>query len=140
MNRLRPYLPGDARLVPLQARQAGEFMDGYDNAKGPAMTLERSMAMIGGECYRVVACAGLAEVWPGRFQAWGLFGKLRPREWVLARRACRQVLEATPGRIEATAAFEPAEAFLISLGFEKEGVMRAYWKGRDHALFARVNA
>lgn len=134
MNRLRPYLPGDARLVPLQARQAGEFMDGYDNAKGPAMTLERS----DGAGFAVIACAGLHEIWPGRFVAWALFGQLSPREWVLVRRACLRVMDATQGRVEASAGFDAAEKFLVALGFEREGLMKNYWEGRDHVLFARV--
>lgn len=137
MNRLRAYLPGDALLVPLQSRQAGERMNVYDQAEGPAMTLERRTAS---GAWAVIACAGLAQVWPGRLAAWGLFGRLTLREWVQVRRACRRVLAATPGRIEATASFPEAEALLVSLGFEKEGVMRAYWQGRDHALFARVTA
>lgn len=136
MNRLRPYLPGDALLVPLQTRQSGERMAGYDAARGPAMTLERATE----DGWTVIACAGLAEIWPHRLLAWGLFGELRPREWAIARRACRKVLDATPGRIEATAVFGAAERFLTGLGFEREGVMRAYWKGRDHALFARVSS
>lgn len=131
MNRLRPYLPGDARLVPLQARQDGERLDGYDAARGPAMTLERGKG--------VIACAGLAQIWEGRALAWGLFGRLTEREWAIVRRACRTMIAATPGRIEATASFPAAERFLVGLGFEKEGVMRAYFNGRDHALFARVN-
>jgi hypothetical protein len=134
VNVLRAYRYGDARLVPIQSAQAGERHAEYDAAKGPAMTLERH----GAHGFAVIACAGLAEIWPGRFMAWALLGRLTLREFALIRQACVRVLDATPGRVEATAAFPAAEAFLVKVGFEKEGVMRAYWQGRDYALFARV--
>lgn len=130
MNRLRPYEPGDALQVSVQAAQGGEDLGVYDQALGPAMTLERDG--------RVVGVAGVAEIWPGRMQAWGLFSDLSLREWALARSACRRVLDAVPGRVEASACFPAAERFLAGLGFEKEGVMRRYYKGRDYALYARV--
>jgi len=131
MSRLRPYRAGDAWLVSLRAEQAGDRMSFYDTAEGPAMTFERDGA--------VIACAGLARVWEGRFLAWALFSDLQPRDWVEVRRAMQPVIKAQRGRIEATAAFPAAERFLVGLGFEREGIMRSYHNGRDHALYAQVN-
>jgi len=132
MSRLRPYRAGDAWLVSLRSEQAGDRMSFYDTAEGPAMTFERQGV--------VIACAGLARVWEGRYLAWALFSDLAPREWVRVRQAMHRVIGDTAGRIEATAAFPAAERFLEGLGFEKEGVMRSYHNGRDHALYAQVKS
>lgn len=95
----------------------------------------------------VIACAGLALHWPGRAGAWCLIGARFPRSgWIwLHRQVSQGLAKATADlrlrRIEAEAAYgwPPGARWLGMLGFEREGVMRAFGHGgEDFERWARI--
>lgn len=105
---------------------------------GPAWTM-----LLNG---RVIGCAGLAMAWPGRAQAWCVLAPDIPKmAWLGIHRVVAARLAQTPAlglrRIEADAlyGFPPAARWLEMLGFEREGLARAYGPGgEDFLRFARV--
>lgn len=95
---------------------------------------------------RVAGCAGVLHQWRGRALAWAFIGSTRPSEWTaIARRMASGLAAAERGgvwRIEAhaDAGFRPAQRLLEVLGFEREGLERAFSPtGRDCWLYARIN-
>jgi hypothetical protein len=143
----RRYIAGDAALIPsrdaLAAEQDAvrdEFMTGAAVPPGLAWTMtHRGMP---------VACAGFAPVWEGRFIAWSLIGPIDMRQWAaLAREVRARIAQLRAGglarRIEASApiAYAPAGVWLKALGFEFEGVARAYGPdGADYGIYAITGA
>jgi hypothetical protein len=91
----------------------------------------------------IVGCGGIATEHPGCGTAWTLLNPMASGRRMLAvDRVARRVLASCPTRrIQAHAdlSFSPAMRWLKLLGFEFEGVLRAYSPdGRDMALFSRV--
>lgn len=115
---------------------------------GQAMTPEAIEMAIGGgmalaavEDDRLFGMAGIFERWEGCGMAWALlaadFAERRFTIYKLMKRA----LDVSPfDRVEAYVVDGHGEGELLldHLGFAKEGVMRKFWQGRDHSLFARV--
>lgn len=106
-------------------------------AAGPAWTGEIAGAVVG--------CAGFRLIWPGRATAWALIGRIPPAEWVRVTAKVRAELAAAHAaghrRIEATVTtgFGPGCRWVRILGFEVEGIARAYDpSGNDHFLYARI--
>jgi RimJ/RimL family protein N-acetyltransferase len=81
-------------------------------------------------------------MWDNRAQAWALIAAGAGRHFVRMFRAMKSFLELQDiRRIEATvdARFEQGHRMMRMLGFEYEGLMRAYLPdGRDCALYGRV--
>ena len=92
-----------------------------------------------------ICCIGIEPRWPGRGAAWAFFSDhadLRDHLWIARTIKNRlSVLRCSLGlrRLEATtiAGWEPGERWLQRLGFQAEGVLRAYDPlGRDHRMYA----
>ena len=102
----------------------------------------------GGPCFsaahedRIIVCSGLVNIWENRAQAWALMSTDAGRHFVRIFRAIRSFLDLQEiRRIEATvdANFKQGHRLMHMLGFQHEGLMRAYlMDGRDCDLYARV--
>lgn len=140
----RPFGPADLERLALQEAQQDlrEWLSAPGRGEelatgGPAWT-----GIIAG---RVVGCAGIRPIWPGRATAWALIGRIPPAEWVRVtakvRAELRDAHAAGHRRIEATVSvgFEAGCRWVGALGFQFEGIARAYDPyGNDHYLYARV--
>jgi hypothetical protein len=139
-----PFRPEHLRSLHLQAAQRylQPLLDRPDYGAALATPYAWS-GTIGGN---LVGCAGLLPSWPGRATAWALLTPaLSARHFLRAHHKVRDVLEAAlragNRRIETTvdAAFDAGHRWVRALGFEPEGLMRAYSPdGRDHFLYART--
>lgn len=91
---------------------------------------------------KVVGIAGLVPQWENRAMAWAMVSRHAGRHFMQMHRAVQRFLNVSPyRRIEATVdvGFPEGEKWLKMLGFEREGLMRAYRPdGADMILFARV--
>lgn len=89
-----------------------------------------------------VAAAGIANLWPGRAEAWAVMTPATRHHMTAITRAVRAFLDlAEVRRIDCAvkADFEAGHRWARLLGFEQEGVMRAYGPdGCDYARYARV--
>lgn len=135
-----PFQPQHLRALVLQEAQAwmqpmlqADYGQSLVKA-GPCFTLENE-----GE---IIVCSGLVNMWEGRAQAWALVSERAGAHFVRIFRAMRDFLEMQDTRrIEATvdAGFDAGHRLMKMLGFEYEGLMRAYLPdGRDCALYGRV--
>lgn len=91
---------------------------------------------------RVIAAAGIVEMWEHRATAWALFSQDAIDGFIQIHRAVRDVLADAPWRrVEMTvdAQHDAGVRWAERLGFQCEGRMRAYTAdGRDCFLFAKV--
>lgn len=127
-------------LQPAQVHLSAELLKpGYAamlTAGGPCFTAEHDG--------RVIACAGVVEVWPGRGMAWALVGEGAGRAMLAIHRAVSGFLIQAPyRRIEATvdAGFDAAQRWIEMLGFtcETPNGMRGFNPdGSDSFLYSRV--
>lgn len=140
----RPYWPGDVALIDLRPEQEAE----HRAMKASAAPLWADLSAMGGKAetalhgHRPVAAAGYYPVYGGRAVAWAFFSNMARRQWVQVRARLRARLAAAPfRRLEATARADFAHAvlFLESLGFTREGLLRAYVDGEDYYMMARVS-
>lgn len=104
-------------------------------AAGPAYTVMDNQ--------EVIACAGLAEQWPGRATAWSILSKhvAGMKMARLHKMVARFLDMQNYTRIEMTVdhEFEQGHRWAKMLGFEWEGLMRKYNpNGVDCDLYARV--
>jgi RimJ/RimL family protein N-acetyltransferase len=144
MIALRPYHRGDAFLVAPRAEQEAELaswtrtLDQGDFARC-AWTLVRA----DDESATVLACGGWSFLWEGVALAWLVLGRdadgadLRR----IARLARAKLAECSARRLETTVRvdFPIGVRFLEWLGFEVEGVLRAFGPdGASHLMMARV--
>ena len=134
-----PARPWMAERMKLQQAQVltGQAM----TPENLEMAIGGGMALAGIAAGEIVGMAGVFERWAGVGVAWALlsegFGAHRLSAFKLMKRA----LDVSPHlRVEAQVAcgHEEGERLLRHLGFEKEGIMRKFWQGRDYSLFARV--
>lgn len=136
-----PFQPMHLRALVLQEAQAwmGPMLkDDYGKTlmkAGPAFTLAEADGS-------VIVCSGLVHMWENRAQAWALISADAGRYFVRIFRAMSSFLEIQDTRrIEATvdANFLQGHRLMRLLGFELEGMMRAYLPdGRDCSLYGRV--
>lgn len=122
--------PAQAWFTPLLAdRSYGEALA----AAGPAFTL---LADDGA----TIACGGCVERWENVAQAWMLVAADAGPHLLPMLRAVRGFLaQARWRRIEAAATFSQGRRMLRLLGFQAEGLARAYTPdGQDAWLFARI--
>lgn len=138
VERLRPE-----HLQALILQPAQEFARASLGKPGYAEALAASEAFAGIIDGRVVACAGVRELWQGRGEAWALIAKdIGAKGMHETHYAVKRYLdESAMRRIEAAcdAAFLQAHRWLYLLGFKYEGPLESYTPdGRDCLRFARV--
>lgn len=121
-----------------QAAVLGVLTEDYANA----LVAQSAVGWAGLLDGHVVGCAGIAECWPGRAEAWTL---LAPDAFDVFRqihRTVRDVLADCPWhRVEMKVDADHAAAvrWAEHLGFEREGLMRKYTADRrDVYLYAKV--
>ncbi len=136
-----PFEPDHLTRLLLQPSQANmqAFMTDPEYAEqlraaGPAYSL-----VVGDE---VFACAGLIPQWENRAVAWALVASEAGRHFRAIHQAVLRTFELHPFRRIETAVlqdFEQGHRWVRMLGFEREGLMRAYSPdGQDYDLYARV--
>lgn len=117
-------------MGPMLGHEYGESL----KRSGPCFTLEDEG--------RAIICAGVVEMWEGRGHAWSLIAQDAGAHFVRIVRAMRHFLDLQDTRrIEAAvgANFEQGHRLMKMLGFEREGLMRAYLpNGQDAVLYGRV--
>lgn len=90
---------------------------------------------------RILAMAGVYQLWEDRGVAWALLSPNMGASFMPVHRAILRALDVAPyRRVEMYAAAHIPEAprWAKALGFQSEGVMRAFHGGMDYELFARV--
>jgi hypothetical protein len=138
---VQPFQPEHLERLLLQPAQ--EYARPYlsDPAYAKALVLPgHSFTALDGD--RVLACAGIIPLWEGRAEAWALMGRDLRAHFLAIHHATRRFLNACGmRRVEAAvdAQFGCAKGWIEALGFEEEGVLRAYTPdGRDCIRYARV--
>lgn len=139
MIEVRDFEPAHLALITPQPGQQIEV-----NADSLAGFFGRGWTGFVGD--RVVVCAGLIDVWPGRAYAWALLSADAGPHLLSITREIRSRLAATPCRrieMAVDASFEPGRRWAVRLGFRLENPegepMRAYLpNGRDAYLYART--
>ena len=108
-------------------------------------SLESGIAYTGIVDGVVMACAGLMQIWPGRYYAWALLtDQMSPHHMIAITRAVRRGLHLIPNaRVEAIVQsdFEMGHRWMGLLGFTRETpepMRRYYPDGQDAVLYARV--
>ncbi len=99
------------------------------------------MALAAVEGDRIFCIAGIYEIWDGRGLAWALLAHDSGRHMTALHRVTKRALDVTAfRRVEADVLNSHSEGhrWMQLLGFQHEGVRRAYWQGQDYALYARV--
>lgn len=142
-----PFDPADlAGLVPQHA-QALEAVGVADWRAMAACAASQGPAWTGRLGGRVIGCAGVALLWPGRAHAWcWLACDIPITAWPAIHRAVMRRLAQLPAlgirRLEAEAAFDfrAGNRWLRMLGFQDEGLARAFSPcGRDFVRYARID-
>ena len=139
-----PFHPAHLKALVLQPHQA--FMgsqvasDGY----GQVLADAPGVAYTGMADGRIIACAGVMEIWAGRGAAWAFLAQDKPETFRQVHRAVKLFLDSSAmTRIEAyvDTDFPAAYRWMKLLGFEREtpAPMRAFAGSRDMYLYARVN-
>ena len=133
---IRRYKDGDIQKIDLQDEQKHEII----SAKYPedtSFTIEDNGEVIG--------CFAFLEVCEKRGVVCSFISRNAGRAMLKMVKQFRKLLDdgmekTGMERIEMQVldGFEHGERFAKMLGFECEGVMRKYYKGRDYKLFARV--
>lgn len=132
-----PARPEMADMIHVQRAQAGQVMTPTELAAAISAGPAYGLAYRG----RLLALGGIATIWPGRGYLWGLLAEgLGSSMTPIHRVVARALAETSLDRIEAyiDQDHEAAGRWIRLLGFEQEGVMRAFWKGRDFALYSRT--
>lgn len=130
-----PARPEMADMIQVQPAQIGQVMKPAEVAAAIAAGPAYGVAYRG----RLLALGGLSTIWPGRGYLWGLLASdLGPSMTPIHRVVARALAEADLQRVEAY--IDPrhlaADRWIRLLGFEQEGVMRAFWQGQDFALYS----
>lgn len=137
-----PFEPAHIERIELQPSQqyvishiCVEYLK-YLQLQGPAATAEHDG--------KILACAGVSFQGFGMGVLWAFVSKDAGKHFVRLDRATRRLLElAKLKRIEAAAeaSFAPGCRWLELLGFEREGLMRAYGpNGEDHMRYALIRS
>lgn len=142
MVEIVPFRPEHLAAIRLQGVQASaqhqctvEFGRVLAEQVGMART-----ALVGGA---PIACAGLTELWPGRAYAWAFLSEGWERYAKAVHRGVLAALRTSRWRrVEASidVRYSAARRWIARLGFEFEGVARAYTTdGRDCEIWARAS-
>jgi hypothetical protein len=136
-----PFKPEDLRELSLQPSQ--EFLVPFLKRDGYGQELVDA-----GPCYtgrhngRIVCCAGLVNLWEGRASAWALLSADSGRCMISIHRAVAEFFDGCGiERVEAYVVpdFMPGHRWARMLGFEHEGRLRAFQRGQDMDMYARVS-
>jgi len=103
--------------------------------------IENGVAMAVVDEGRILAIGGVMKVWDDRGNAWGLLADDIGYAFPTIHRVVKRVLDTSPfQRIEAQVAVghEAGQRWVRLLGLDHEGRMRAFFRGHDYDLFARV--
>jgi len=103
--------------------------------------IDAGLALAAVEDGKILAIAGAREVWPGRAIGWGLLCEDIGVKVIPIVRSIHRFFRDCPfPRVEAEIAVEHEKAvrWIEALGFQREGLMRTYWHGKDFYLYSRV--
>lgn len=140
MLTVEKFKPADLEELRLQPAQ--EFLAAFVGRTGYGQELVDA-----GPCYtgryhgKIVICAGVVNLWQGRGSAWAL---LAGDAGKCMRQIHREVEKFLDGcgirRVEAYVYpdFEPGHRWARMLGFEPEGLMRAFQRGADMVMYSRI--
>lgn len=136
------YAPEHLRALVLQPSQA--FFSDLCRDDGYAQLLaDASDAYTLLHDGRVIACAGVMELWQGRGMAWALLADNIGQAMIAVHRIVYRFLwkECTIRRVEAYVdqGFAAGHRWVHDLGFQREGMMRAFAQhGGDMVMWARI--
>lgn len=106
------------------------------------LPLEGELSFAALDEQRVLAVAGITEIWQGRAQCWAMLAGGLGRHFVQIHRAVQRALDMSDYRRIETyvdSGFAEGHRWIKMLGFTHEGRARAYSpEGRDCDLYARV--
>jgi len=140
MLEVAKFKPAD--LDELRLQPAQEYLAAFVERPGYGQELVDA-----GPCYtgryhgKIVICAGVVNLWQGRGSAWAL---LAGDAGKCMRQIHREVERFLDGcgirRVEAYVHpdFEPGHRWARMLGFEREGLMRAFQRGADMYMYSRI--
>jgi hypothetical protein len=139
---IRKFQPEDLKLIDIQPAQslAEKHLGNTEYIK--ALAAADSWTCMLGD--RVVACCGIAALWPGRSQAWALISAtIGPAGMVQLTRAVKKEMEKRSDRIEfvVSAGFTQGQRWAEILGFtlETPSPMRKWFpEGGDAYLYSKV--
>lgn len=134
-----PARPEMAKILRLQSVQRALGHPSDIETLADAIRSGIAMAVVDGD--RVLAMGGVMKVWDGRGSAWGLLEDDIGTAMPLIHKVVRRTLDIAPfQRVEAQVAVghEAGQRWVRLLGFQHEGRMRAFFRGQDYDLFARV--
>lgn len=132
---VRAVEPWDAAAIVVQRGQDAEgLLDRAMMQDGPTFTIEADSG-------RILLIGGLTEVHRGHAIAWSVLAAGQHGDTLAAvTDATRAVIHTSGYRRVSTlvrCAFRPAHRWALRLGFEREGIMRAYGPdGSDYAVYA----
>ena len=134
------FKPAD--LDELRLQPAQEYLAAFVGRPGYGQELVDA-----GPCYtvrqdgKIICCAGVVELWQGRASAWALLSGEAGRSMIGLHRMVEDFLDNCGiRRVEAYVYpdFEPGHRWATMLGFEREGLMRAFQRGADMVMYARI--
>jgi RimJ/RimL family protein N-acetyltransferase len=138
---LKPYRA--AHAVNLIVREVEEPVKKLPDFENWAEANEGPFAWSAEVDHNVIACGGIGDLWEGVGEAWLLLGKEAVKHRIAL---CRVILEKLGGallryhRIQAHARtdFSLTHMFLRKLGFQVEGLMKAYYPDRMDAILYSI--
>lgn len=133
---IRRYRDGDIKKIDLQDEQKHEI-EGVKYPEETSFTLEDNGEVLG--------CFAFLQVCEKRGVVCSFISRNAGRAMLKMVKQFRKLLDDGMDKtgmerieISVMSGFEHGERFAQMLGFECEGVMRKYYKGKDYKLFARV--
>ena len=133
---IRRYKDGDIQKIDLQDEQKHETI-GAKYPEETSFTLEDNGEVLG--------CFAFLQLYEKRGVVCSFISRNAGRAMLKMVKQFRKMLDDGMERIgiervemQVLSGFEHGERFAQMLGFECEGVMRKYYKGKDYKLFARV--
>ena len=134
------FKPAD--LDELRLQPAQEYLAAFVGRPGYGQELVDA-----GPCYtvrqdgKIIYCAGVVELWQGRASAWALLSGEAGRSMIGLHRMVKDFLDNCGiRRVEAYVYpdFEPGHRWARMLGFEQEGLMKAFQQGADMVMYSRI--
>jgi RimJ/RimL family protein N-acetyltransferase len=138
---VRPWKLGDTEKIMLQPAQ--EYLSNFDSLSIDLTDLsDQGLVWVGEVEGEIVAIAGIMPQWENRAIAWAFISKSAGKHFSKIHKAVKRFLDQCDcKRIEATVDvdFHEGSRWIEMLGFEYEGLMRAYRPdGADMFLYAKV--
>lgn len=140
--KIEPFKPEHLASLILQPSQACMQAALSDPAYHAELARHEAYTALDGD--RVIACAGVVKLWPGRAQAWALIAiDIGPDLMRSVHFAVKRFLTAHRGRLEMNVAadFENAHRWARALGFKcetPEGMEQYLPEGGSAFLYSRV--